>query len=122
MIGRASATAWIMLGMERIVSLGNLPSSSSREDVLVVVLSPDFLGIPVRVIEGVVTGPVKRIAALAVHRARNVVRTNAAAEAERAQMQWIFRSLCSIASGRAAHPHRATSPSATHSEHPLRRH
>jgi adenylate cyclase len=55
-IGLAGATAWIMAGMERVVSLGNLPSSPSREDVLAVVLSPDFLGIPVRVIEGVVIG------------------------------------------------------------------
>jgi adenylate cyclase len=56
LIGLAGATAWIMLGMERIVSLGKLPSSPSREDVLAVILSPDFLGIPVRVIEGVVIG------------------------------------------------------------------
>jgi adenylate cyclase len=54
--GLAGAKAWIMAGMERVVSLGNLPSSPSREDVLAVVLSPDFLGIPVRVIEGVVIG------------------------------------------------------------------
>jgi adenylate cyclase len=89
-IGLAGATAWIMAGMERVVSLGNLPSSPSREDVLAVVLSPDFLGIPVRVIEGVVIGLVTGIAALAVHRARNVVRANAAAEAERTRIQRIF--------------------------------
>jgi adenylate cyclase len=89
-IGLAGATAWIMAGMERVVSLGNLPSSPSREDVLAVVLSPDFLGIPVRVIEGVVIGLVTGIAALAVHRARNVVRSNAAAEAERTRIQQIF--------------------------------
>jgi hypothetical protein len=71
-IGLASATAWIMSDMEHIVSLGDLPSSPSRGDVLAVVLSPDFLGIPVRVIEGVVIGVVTCIAALAVHCARNV--------------------------------------------------
>jgi adenylate cyclase len=90
LIGLAGATAWIMLGMERIVSLGKLPPSPSREDVLAVILSPDFLGIPVRVIEGVVIGLVTCVAALAVHRARNVVRANAAAEAERARIQRIF--------------------------------
>jgi adenylate cyclase len=79
-----------MSGMERVVSFGDLPASPSREEVLAVVLSPDFLGIPVRVIEGVVIGVVTGIAALAVHRARNVVRANAAAEAERSRIQQIF--------------------------------
>lgn len=89
-IGLAGATAWIRSGMERIVSIENLPSSYSREDVLAVLLSPDFFSIPVRVNEGVVIGLVTSIAALAVHRARNVVRANAAAEAERARIQRIF--------------------------------
>jgi adenylate cyclase len=89
-IGLASATAWIVSGMDQIVSLGDLPSSPSREDVLAVLLSPDFLGIPVRVIEGVVLVLLTCIAALAVHRARNVVRANAAGEAERARIQRIF--------------------------------
>ncbi len=90
LIGLAGATAWIMSGMERIVSLGNLPFSPSRDEALAVLLSPDFLGIPVRVIEGVVIGLVTCIAALAVHRARNVVRANAVAEAERTRIQRIF--------------------------------
>jgi adenylate cyclase len=89
-LGLAGATTWIMSGMERIVSPGDLPSSPSREDVLAVLLSPDFLGIPVRVNEGVVIALVTGIAALAVHRARNVVRANAAAEAERSRIQQIF--------------------------------
>jgi class 3 adenylate cyclase len=89
-IGLAGATAWIRSGMERIVSIENLPSSYSREDVLAVLLSPDFFSIPVRVNEGVVIGLVTSIAALAVHRARNVVRANAANEAERARIQRIF--------------------------------
>lgn len=90
MIGLAGATAWIRSGMERIASIERLPSSPSREDVLAVLLSPDFFSIPVRVNEGVVIGLVTCIAALAVHRARNVVRANAAAEAERARIQRIF--------------------------------
>src|SRR4029453_14410787 len=63
-IGLAGATVWIISGMERIVSLGDLPSSPSRADVLAVVLSPDFLGIPVRVIEGLVIAVVTSIATL----------------------------------------------------------
>jgi adenylate cyclase len=90
MIGLAGATAWIISGMEHIVSLEDLPTSPSREDALAVLLSPDYLGIPVRVIEGVVIGLVTGIAALAVHRARNVVRAHAAAEDERIRIQRIF--------------------------------
>ena len=90
MAGLAGATSWIMSGMERVVSPGALPSAPSREDVLAVLLSPDFLGLSVRVNEAVVVGLVTCIAALAVHRARNVVRANSATEAERARIQRIF--------------------------------
>jgi adenylate cyclase len=89
-LGLAGATAWIMSGMERIVSPEALPSSASREDDFAVFLSPDFFSIPIRVNEGVVIGLVTCIVALAVHRARNVVRANATAEAERARIQQIF--------------------------------
>lgn len=89
-IGLAGATAWIMAGMDRVVSFGELPLAPSREDFLAVVLNRDFLGIPVRVIEGVVIALVTCIAALAVHRARNMVRSHAAAEAERARIQRVF--------------------------------
>ena len=87
MAGLAGATSWIMSGMERVVSPGALPSAPSREDVLAVLLSPDFLGLSVRVNEAVVVGLVTCIAALAVHRARNVVRANSATEAERARIK-----------------------------------
>ena len=89
-VGLAAATAWIVSGMEHVISYGDLSPSPSREDVLAVVLNPDFLGIPVRVIEGGVLALVTGIAALAVHRARNVVRAHAAAELERARIQRIF--------------------------------
>lgn len=89
-IGLAGATAWIVSGMDQVVSLGDLPASPSRAEALAILLSPDYLGIPVRVIEGVVIALVTCIAALAVHRARNVVRANAAAEAERTRIQRIF--------------------------------
>ena len=89
-VGLAGATAWVMAGMERIVRLGDLPQPFSREDYLAIVLNPDFLGIAFRVNEGIVLALVTCIAALAVHRARNVVRAHAAAEAERARIQGIF--------------------------------
>jgi class 3 adenylate cyclase len=88
--GLAGATAWIMAGMERVVSAGKLPPSPTRDEVLAVILSPDSLNIPVRVIEGVVLALTTSIAALAVHRARNVVRARAAAEAERTRVQQLF--------------------------------
>jgi hypothetical protein len=44
-LGLASATAWIMAGMDRIVSFESLPAAPSREAVLSIVLDPDFLGI-----------------------------------------------------------------------------
>jgi adenylate cyclase len=90
LVGLAGATAWIAAGMERVVSLGDLPPSPSREDYLAVVVNPDFLGIQVRVIEGVVIALATCVIALAVQRARGVVRAHAAAEAERARVQGIF--------------------------------
>ena len=89
-IGLAGATSWIVAGMDRVVSLGRLPPSATRDDVVAVMLNPDFLGVSVRVIEGVVIALVTCIAALAVHRARNVIRAHAAGEAKRTRMQQIF--------------------------------
>jgi adenylate cyclase len=88
--GLAGATAWIMAGMDRIVSYRDLPTGPSRDEYLAVVLNPDFLGIAFRVNEGVVLALVTCIAALAVHRARNMVRAHAAAEAGRSRIQRIF--------------------------------
>ena len=89
-IGLAGVTAWIMAGMERVVGLGDLPPLPSREDYFAVVLNPDFLGVGFRVNEGVVLALVTCVAALAVHRARNMVRAHAAAEAERSRIHRIF--------------------------------
>jgi adenylate cyclase len=88
--GLAGATAWITAGMDRIVSYRDLPTGPSREEYLAVVLNPDFLGIAFRVNEGVVLALVTCIAALAVHRARNMVRAHAASEANRSRIQRIF--------------------------------
>ena len=49
--GLAGATAWIVSGMDRVVSFGDLPRGPSREEYLAVVLNPDFLAIAVRVSE-----------------------------------------------------------------------
>ena len=89
-IGLAGTAGWVMAGMERVISLGDLPPSYSREDYIAVVLNPAFLGIPFLVNQGVVLVIVTSIAALAVHRARNVVRAHAAAEAERNRIHRIF--------------------------------
>lgn len=85
----AAATA-IVDGMDRVVSYGDLPRGPSREQFLAVVSSPDFLAIPVRVNEGLVLALVTAIAALAVHRARNMVRAHAAAEDKRGRLQRLF--------------------------------
>ena len=88
-VGLAGATAWIMAGMERIVS-GSLPAAPSREAFLSLVLDPDYLSIAVRVSEGVKIALVTAIAALAVHRARAVVRSHAIVEMERSRVQRLF--------------------------------
>ena len=88
--GLGIATAWIMAGMERVVGYRDLPPGPSREEYLAVVLNPDFLNIGFRLNEAVVLALVTGIAALAVHRARNMVRAHAAAEARRSRIQRIF--------------------------------
>ncbi len=88
--GLASATAWIAAGMERVVGFGDLPRSPSREEFQAVVSSPDFLAISVRVNDGLILALSTVIAALAVHRARNVVRAHAAAEEKRNRAQQLL--------------------------------
>ncbi len=89
-VGLAGATAWIAAGMERVVGFGDLPRSPSREEFQAVVSSQDFLAISVRVSEGLMLALSTVIVALAVHRARNVVRANAAAEEKRARVQQLL--------------------------------
>lgn len=89
-VGLAGATAWIAAGMERVVGFGDLPRSPSREEFQAVVSNPDFLAISVRVSEGLMLALSTVIVALAVHRARNVVRANAAAEEKRARVQQLL--------------------------------
>lgn len=76
--------------MERVVSYRDLRPGPSRDEFLAVVLNPDFLSIGSRVNEAVALALVTCIAALAVHRARDMVRAHAAAEAQQARIQQIF--------------------------------
>jgi class 3 adenylate cyclase len=76
--------------MERVVGFGALPRSPSREEFFAVVFNPDFLAIPVRVNEGLMIALLTGIAALAVHRARNMVRAHAAAEEKRNRVQQLL--------------------------------
>ena len=89
-IGLAGATIWIMAGMDHIVDSLGLPAAPSRDAFLSVFLDPNFLGISVRVSEGVKIAVVTAIAALAVHRARAVVRDHALVEIERGRIQRLF--------------------------------
>ena len=89
-LGLAGATAWIMAGMDRMVSFADLPPSPSREAFLSVATDPDFLAISTRFSEGVKIVLVTAIAALAVYRARAVVRSHAIVEMERSRIQQLF--------------------------------
>ena len=88
--GLAGATAWIVSGMDQVVSFGDLPRGPSREQFLAVVFNPDFLPIAVRVSDGLVIALSTGIAALAVHRARNMVRAHAAAEERQSRVQLLL--------------------------------
>jgi adenylate cyclase len=48
-IGLAGATSWIIAGMERIVTVRDLPPSPSRAEYLGIMLDPDFLVVAFRV-------------------------------------------------------------------------
>ncbi|MBX3499259.1 MAG: adenylate/guanylate cyclase domain-containing protein [Alphaproteobacteria bacterium] len=86
-LGMTGATAWIMSGMEQVVSYGGLPASPTRDQYLAVVLNLNFLALPTRVAEALVMALSTGIAALAVHRARNMVRDHAAVEEKRNRVQ-----------------------------------
>jgi adenylate cyclase len=89
-LGLAAATAWIMGGMERVVTFSDLPPSPSRDAFLSIATDPNFLATSTRFAEGVKIALVTAIAALAVYRARQVVRANTIAEMERSRIQQLF--------------------------------
>jgi class 3 adenylate cyclase len=85
-----AATGWIVAGMERVITWSDLPAAPTREEYLAVVLNPDFFALQSRVMDSVAILAVTGIAALAVHRARDVVRARAAAEHQRNRVQRLF--------------------------------
>ena len=89
-LGLAGATGWIITGMDRVVSFADLPPSPSREAFVAIATDPNFLATSTRISEGVKIALVTAIAALAVHRARAVVRAHATVEMERSRIQRLF--------------------------------
>lgn len=89
-LGLAAATAWIVRGMDRMVSLSDLPIAPSREEFLSIALDPNFLALSARINDAINIAVVAAIAALAVHRARGVVQAHALADLERKQIRSLF--------------------------------
>lgn len=85
-----AAIAWVLAGMERIITWSDLPAGPSPEQYFAVVLNPDFIALQSRVMDSIVILLVTGIAALAVHRARQVVRARAAAEHQRNRVLQVF--------------------------------
>jgi adenylate cyclase len=88
--GLAGATAWIAAGLEQVVSYADLPSAPSREAYLAVVHDARFLNVPARVSEAMVMAITTAIVALAVRRARDVVRAHAVVEERRSRVQQLL--------------------------------
>lgn len=89
--GLGAATAWIAAAMDRVVSYADLPLAPSREQYLAVVHDLHFLNVPARFNEALVIAITTAIAALAVRRARDVVRSHAAVEQRRSRVQQLLR-------------------------------
>ncbi|TWT15417.1 adenylate/guanylate cyclase domain-containing protein [Reyranella sp. CPCC 100927] len=85
-----AAIGWILAGMDRIITWSDLPAGPSREQYVAVVLDPDFIALQSRVMDSIIILLVTGIAALAVHRARAVVRARAAAEHQRNRVLRLF--------------------------------
>ncbi|WP_082478387.1 adenylate/guanylate cyclase domain-containing protein [Rhizobium sp. Leaf386] len=88
--GLVFATWWILSGMDQVISYGNLPIAPSPEIFFETVLNPNFLGIESRAQEFLIILLVTAITALAVHRARRVVRSHALARASEKRVHRLF--------------------------------
>jgi hypothetical protein len=86
----AAATAWIASAMERVATYADLQPAPTRERYLAVVFDPNFLAFSSRVAEAMAIALSTGIAALAVHRVRNVVRNHAAEEERRSRVQQLL--------------------------------
>ncbi|NDZ18733.1 hypothetical protein C7T35_21115 [Variovorax sp. WS11] len=82
-VGVWIAFGWIVSGMDRTVTWGDVPTHPRQGDVLAVFFDPDFIGTGNRVVESLCLLVSTSILALAVSRARNLVRTEARAQAAR---------------------------------------
>jgi adenylate cyclase len=82
-IGLWGAFAWIVSGMERTVTWGDLPLNPTRAEFFALLFDPDFIGTGTRVVESMCLLVAAAILALAVNRARNLVRKEARAQAAR---------------------------------------
>lgn len=81
---------WIVSGMERTLSWGDLPVGPSREEFLDLFLNPDFIGSGTRFIESFFILSCTAVIALVVRRARGVVVARAAADRQRARALEVF--------------------------------
>jgi len=81
--GLWAAFAWIVSGMERTVTWGDLPAGATQQEFLALFFDVHFIGTGSRVVESLCLLVSAGILALAVRRARNLVRTEAQAQAAR---------------------------------------
>lgn len=81
---------FIVSGMERTVSWGDLPPSSSADDYARLVLDPDFIARGSRFEESITLMITALLLALAVHRARLMVRDWAKADLDRTRITDMF--------------------------------
>jgi len=81
---------WITSGMARKITWSDLPADADRDTFIKTLLDPDFIGIGNRVEESAAILATAALLAIAVHRARNVVRARARAERQRRRAQDIF--------------------------------
>jgi len=81
---------WITSPMTRKLTWSDIPPDADRDTFVRTLLDPDFIGIGNRVEESAVILAAAALLAVAVHRARNVVRARARAERQRRRAQDIF--------------------------------
>ncbi len=81
---------WIVADMPRTLTWGDLPQGADRDTVMRILLDPDFIGLGNRAEESVAILATSALLAVAVHRARNVVRARASVERQRRRIQEVF--------------------------------
>lgn len=82
--------SWVVMGMTRTVSWGDLPAGADQATYLRVFLDPDFIGTGNRIEESIAILLTASLLALAVRRARRLVLDRAAANRQRAQIRSLF--------------------------------